>query len=86
MRGELVTRDDDTEEALAVRLREYHQQNESVLEIFRRKEYVFVVDARPAPEIVQEQIRKCLGLPLYKGQAADKGEGQPAAQQGSEVA
>jgi hypothetical protein len=50
------------------------------------KEYVFVVDARPAPEVVQEQIRKCLGLPLYKGQAADKGEGQPAAQQGSEVA
>jgi adenylate kinase len=84
--GELVTRDDDTEEALAVRLREYHQQTESVLEIFRRKEYVFVVDARPAPEIVQEQIRKCLGLPPYNVQAADKGEGQPAAQQGSEVA
>ena len=75
--GELVTREDDTEEALAVRLREYHQQTESVLEIFRRKEYVFIVDARPAPEIVQEQIRKCLGLPPYKGQAADKGEGQP---------
>ena len=75
--GELVAREDDTEEALAVRLREYHQQTESVLEIFRRKEYVFVVDARPAPEIVQEQIRKCLGLPPYKGQAADKGEGQP---------
>ena len=84
--GELVTREDDTEEALAVRLREYHQQTESVLEIFRRKEYVFVVDARPAPEIVQEQIRKCLGLPPYKGQAADRDEGQPAAQQGSEVA
>ena len=84
--GELVTREDDTEEALAVRLREYHQQTESVLEVFRRKEYVFVVDARPAPEIVQEQIRKCLGLPPYNGQAADKGEGQPAAQQGSEVA
>ena len=73
------TREDDTEEALAIRLREYHQQTESVLEIFRRKEYVFVVDARPAPAIVQEQIRKCLGLPPYKGQAADKGEGQPAA-------
>ena len=66
--GELVTREDDTEEALAVRLREYHQQTESVLEVFRRKEYVFVVDARPAPEIVQEQIRKCLGLPPYKGE------------------
>ena len=58
-----MTREDDTEEALAVRLREYHRQTEAVLEIFRRKEYVFVVDARPAPEVVQEQIRKCLGLP-----------------------
>ncbi len=64
--GELITREDDTEEALAVRLREYHAQTEEVLEIFRRKEYVFVVDARPAPEAVQDQIRKCLALPSYE--------------------
>ena len=76
--GELVTREDDTEEALAVRLREYHQQTESVLEVFRRKEYVFVVDARPAPEEVQEQIRKCLGLPSYQAE-----EEHAAAQQGA---
>ena len=56
--GELLTREDDTEEALAVRLREYHEQTNPVLEIFRRKEYVFTVDARPAAEVVQEQIRK----------------------------
>ena len=61
--GELVIREDDTEEALAVRLREYHEQTNPVLEIFRRKEYVFTVDARHPPEGVQEQIRKCLGLP-----------------------
>jgi len=66
--GELVTREDDTEEALAVRLREYHNEAESVLEIFRRKEYVFVVDARPAPEVVQEQIRKSLGLAPYRAE------------------
>ena len=66
--GELVTREDDTEEALAVRLREYHKEAESVLEIFRRKEYVFVVDARPAPEVVQEQIRKSLGLAPYRAE------------------
>jgi adenylate kinase len=71
--GELVTREDDTEEALAVRLREYHAQTEEVLEIFRRKEYVFVVDARPAPEAVQEQIRKCLALPPFEpGKKADR--------------
>jgi hypothetical protein len=33
-----------------------------VIELFRRKEYVFTVDARPGPDAVQQQIRKCLGL------------------------
>ena len=66
--GELVTREDDTEEALAVRLRDYHEKTNPVLDLFRRKEYVFTVDARPAPEVVQEQIRKCLGLPAYQGE------------------
>jgi adenylate kinase len=61
--GELVTREDDTEEALAVRLRDYHEKTNPVLEVFRRKEYVFTVDARPSPEAVQQQIRKSLDLP-----------------------
>jgi adenylate kinase len=60
--GQLVTREDDTEEALAVRLRDYHTETSPALDLFRRKEYVFTVDARPAPEVVQEQIRKCLAL------------------------
>jgi adenylate kinase len=64
--GELVTREDDTEEALAVRLRDYHDQTNPVLEIFRRKEYVYTVDARPAPEVIQQQIRQRLGLPPYQ--------------------
>ena len=61
--GELVQREDDTEEALAVRLRDYHGKTDPVLEVFRRKEFVITVDARSAPEVVQEQIRKCVGLP-----------------------
>ena len=64
--GELITREDDTEEALAVRLRDYHNQTNPVLAIFRRKEYVYTVDARPAPEVIQQQIRECLGLPPYQ--------------------
>jgi len=60
--GQLVTREDDPEEALAVRLRNYHEKTNPVIELFRHKEYVLTVDARPAPEVVQEQIRKCLGL------------------------
>jgi adenylate kinase len=61
--GELVTREDDTEEALAVRLRDYHQKTNPVLDIFRRKEYVVTVDARPAKEEVQRAVRAKLGLP-----------------------
>src|SRR5215471_2029464 len=64
--GELITREDDTEEALAVRLRDYHDQTNPVLAIFRRKEYVSTVDARPAPEVIQQQIRERLGLPPYQ--------------------
>jgi adenylate kinase len=61
--GELVTREDDTEEALAVRLRDYHEQTNPALEEFRRKEFVVTVDARPASEVVQRTIRQRLGLP-----------------------
>jgi adenylate kinase len=61
--GELVQREDDTEEALGVRLREYHEKTDPVLDLFRRKEYVITVDARPSKDIVQEEIRKKLGLP-----------------------
>ena len=61
----LVTREDDTEEALAVRLREYHEKTNPVLAIFRRKEYVVTVDARPSREQIQQQIRTELGLPPY---------------------
>lgn len=59
----LVIREDDTEEALAVRLREYHEKTNPVIEIFRRKEYVVNVDARPVREQVQQEIRKNLNLP-----------------------
>jgi adenylate kinase len=61
----LVTREDDTQEALAVRLREYHEKTNPVLDIFRRKEYVVTVDARPDQETVQQEIRKELNLPPY---------------------
>jgi len=60
--GDLIRREDDTEEALAVRLREYHDKTNPVLDIFRRKEYVITVDSRPAKEQVQQAIRELLGL------------------------
>jgi adenylate kinase len=66
----LETREDDTEEALAVRLREYHEKTNPVLAIFRRKEYVISVDARPDPAQVQQEIRKRLNLPPYRAASA----------------
>src|SRR5690242_7864435 len=45
--GELLSREDDTEEALAERLRNYHGKTDPILELFGRKEYVVTVDARP---------------------------------------
>lgn len=62
---ELITRADDTPEALAARLRDYHEQTRPLLELFRRKECVYDVDARSAPEAVQSEIRQQLGLPAY---------------------
>jgi adenylate kinase len=61
--GKLLTRDDDTPEALAVRLREYHEKTRPVLDIFRRKEYVVTVDAARSADEVQAEIREKLGLP-----------------------
>jgi adenylate kinase len=68
--GELVTRADDTSEALAARLRDYHEKTRPVLDLFRRKEYVLTVDARHDPRTVQREIRERLGLPPY-GSTAD---------------
>jgi adenylate kinase len=63
--GELVTRSDDTPEALQARLRDYHEKTRPVLDLFERKEVVHDIDARPAPEQVQASIRAALGLPAY---------------------
>jgi adenylate kinase len=64
--GQLTTRPDDTPEALAARLREYHDKTRPVLELFRRKEYVLNVDAQPDPQTVQGVIRARFGLPPYR--------------------
>ena len=65
--GALVTREDDTEEALAARLDAFHEKTGPVLDLFRRKEYVVVVDARPDRDTVQRIIRERLGLGAGSG-------------------
>jgi adenylate kinase len=64
--GELATREDDTEAALATRLRDYHAKTDPVLDLFRRKEFVVTVDARPDRATVQREIRERLALPPYR--------------------
>jgi adenylate kinase len=63
--GELETREDDTEEALVVRLRDYHEKTNPLLDLFRRKELVVTVDATASKEDVQQEIRSKLGLPPF---------------------
>ncbi|MEV4109697.1 nucleoside monophosphate kinase [Nonomuraea sp. NPDC049695] len=60
---QLVRRADDTEGALAERLRTYHDKTDPILDLLRRKEYVFTIDASRSVEEVQTSIRKRLALP-----------------------
>jgi adenylate kinase len=58
--GPLVMRADDTADALADRLADYHSKTEPVLELFRRKELVLDIDGTAAPEAIQAEIRSQL--------------------------
>lgn len=60
--GELITRADDSEEAIKKRLNDYHTQTEPVLELFSKKELVVTVDGGQSPTHVQNLIRNKLGL------------------------
>ena len=60
--GALVTRDDDTADALRARLRDYHTKTRPVLELFRAKEVVLEVDASQPVAPVQTEIRERLGV------------------------
>jgi adenylate kinase len=58
--GDLLAREDDTEEALAARLRAYHTKTDPVLDLFRRKEFVVTIDALPDRQTVHRVIREHL--------------------------
>ena len=60
--AELVSRPDDTPEALADRLSEYHARTAPVLDLFRRKELVLNIDGTLEAQAVQQQIRSQLGI------------------------
>lgn len=60
--GKLVARTDDTTEAVAARLADYHAKTRPILDLFSRKELIVRVDGAQAPEGVQSSIRENLGL------------------------
>jgi adenylate kinase len=60
--GRLAARPDDNAEAVQARLHEYHAKTEPVLDLFRAKERVVVVDGTRPAEQVQQEIRLQLGL------------------------
>jgi adenylate kinase len=45
---------------------DYHEKTNPVLDVFRRKEHVISVEARPAPQAGQQEIGQKLGLPPLK--------------------
>jgi adenylate kinase len=58
--GRLVPRPDDTPEAVRARLRDYHAKTEPVLDLFRAKEFVVVIDATGPPLEVHAGVRRHL--------------------------
>ena len=60
--GALVSRPDDTNEALADRLRDYHTRTKPILDLFRRKELVLDIDGTPSAEQIQRELRRQLGI------------------------
>lgn len=62
--GELITRADDSEDAVVERLKTYHSRTEPILELFARKELVVNIDGTVSPDEVQNELRQRLNVPL----------------------
>jgi len=75
--GRLVTRADDTPEAVRTRLAEYREKTRPILDLLREKELIVTVDGTPPPDVVQAEIRRRLGLGAA---AAVAGEASPVAE------
>jgi len=60
--GRLLTRPDDTPEAIQRRLRDYREKTRPILDLLKEKELIVAVDATPDPDVVQSEMRHRLGL------------------------
>jgi len=62
-RGTLVRRPDDNPEALATRLRDYHEKTQPVIDLFEHKEFVAHIDATRDRAAVFDEIVERFHLP-----------------------
>ena len=67
--GELLARQDDTEEALTKRLADYEEKTLPTVELFSQKELVVCVTGTGTIDETQNAIREQLGLPLREAVA-----------------
>jgi len=70
--GQLVQREDDNEEAVRGRLRDYHEKTKPVLDLFSGKELIISVDGTESSDDVHRSICEKLGIdpdkePLPRG-------------------
>ena len=56
----LIARPDDTPDAVRARLQDYHAKTQPILDLFRRKELVVVVDGTRSVAEVQQDLRRQL--------------------------
>src|SRR5262249_30676098 len=61
--GKLAVRSDDTPEAIEIRLREYHEKTNPIIDLFRKKELDVVVDGTKPVKDVEQDIRAQLRVP-----------------------
>ena len=70
----LLVRADDNPEALAVRLKAYHDKTAPVLALFQRKEFVATFDATRSVDEIQADIRERFGLVRCVDASGDRRE------------
>lgn len=58
--GSLVTREDDCAEAVRRRFALFHEKTEPMIDYYKKRGILAVVDGAPSPEVVRESIRKVL--------------------------
>jgi len=68
---ELAARPDDTPDAVNARVQDFHNKTEPILDLFRRKELVVVVDGTQPAEAVQQSLRHQLEQKAWRTATAD---------------